>query len=116
MAEAIRFMRQNPQRSLELALRKFVFYWGMDITHPKARNPLYWGSWAVVFPLFLIGLLESRHQWQRYTLFHLYFALETTTAMVFFVLARYRVFVEPFVLLFAAEGGGCIINRYWRRG
>jgi 4-amino-4-deoxy-L-arabinose transferase-like glycosyltransferase len=108
MQEALSFMKRNPGKVLVLGLRKFMYYWGhywgIVFMYPQANSPAYWLPWFVVLPFFIIGIVITFRNWKKYLLLYLYFGLSTLTVMVFFVIPRYRLFILPLVLLFAAHG------------
>lgn len=106
--EAIMFVKNNPGKALALALRKIVFfwgyYWGINFTYPGAASPLYWLPWCLIVPFFIVGLVLSLKEFGKYTLFYIYFMISSITAMVFFVIPRYRLFILPLVFPFAVHG------------
>ncbi len=109
---AISFMKDNPIRSfVVLPIRKFLYYWLLDITDPLAKHPLYWVPWFVVLPFFIIGIFYSLADYDKYLIFYIYFVVATGISMIFFVLPRYRLFIEPFIILFAAYGFFEILKR-----
>jgi 4-amino-4-deoxy-L-arabinose transferase-like glycosyltransferase len=101
--EALRFMRENPGAVVRLALVKFVYLWWRDPTHPVSHHPAYYIPWALLLPLFLVGLTQRlgfllrREPWVLYL-----FACQTAICMVFLVQPRYRIFLDPLILTLAA--------------
>lgn len=113
LEEALDFIRANPERSLALAFRKFLFFWGFDPTHPGSSHPVYVGIWFLTLPFFLVGLFWSiRSCWKRFSLFYLLFIVETAKAMGFIVLPRYRLLLDPFILILSAQGILVAKNRF----
>lgn len=105
---ALAAIREDPWRSVRLALRKFMFYWGyywgIDLTYPAARSPAYWLPWFLLLPGFAIGLVATRRDPRRYALLYIHLGLSTLIVMVFFVIPRYNLFVLPIVIPFAVHG------------
>ena len=104
MQRTLQYIRENPGRIARLAMAKFFWYWIGDFTDPKARHPLYFLPWFVILPFFLIGLWQTRRKPFFFSLFYLYFGVSTAVGMVFFVLPRYRMFIEPLVIMVAVYG------------
>jgi len=104
MRAALASIRRDPLAVLSRAGKKFVFYWayywGIEFTYPGATSVFYWLPWFLLLPLFVTGLWQTRHDFRKYLLFYIYFFMGTTTAMVFFVIPRYRLFILPFVFPF----------------
>ncbi len=104
LAEALTFMREHPARSLALVPHKLFYYWIVDLNHPQSRHPLYWLPWAVYGPLFVLGVVLSLGRRPRPWLLYLYIITGSVLVSIFFVLPRYRLFIEPFIVAFAAHG------------
>jgi len=101
---ALGHIATHPWKTVKMTLIKFFYFWGIDITYPLARHPLYWASWIVAFSLAILGLIRAFKERIRASLFYLYFGFYTGIEMMFFVLPRHRMFIEPFVLVFSAYG------------
>lgn len=118
---ALAQMQRDPLGVVRLAAKKAWLLWGhfggARIHYPGAASPLFWAPWLVVLPFFLLGLwhdgrLAGPLGRDRAVLW-LYLLVQTAITMGFFVLPRYRVFLLPAVLLFAASG---IVRLASRRG
>lgn len=106
---ALREIAADPLRSLRLAARKAWLLWGhfggRDIAYPGAESPAFWVPWLLVLPPFVAGLwYAARTPDRRRWLLVGYLGVQTVVAMAFFVLPRYRVFLLPVVVLYAAYG------------
>lgn len=105
LTTALQFMREHPKREVVLTLKKVLYFWTIDFNHPKARKFLYWSPTAVFLLLFWIGMVRARRGLLTdFLLFSIYFSTCTLFAMVFFVLPRYRMFIEPLMAVFVADG------------
>jgi hypothetical protein len=105
LESAIDFMRHNPARSFViLPARKFPYYWLVDTASASAHHPLYWGPWAMLLPAFLIGIFFSLRNLRPFLLPYLLCFMSTATSMISFVPPRYRMVIEPFVLIVAVFG------------
>lgn len=99
-ALALQFIRDNPGRFLGYAVRRVRVFWGA-YAHPVHR-----AFWYVVGSLFVLGFVlvwrQRTADWREMSLLTL-LILQTMSLVVFFAsMPRYRVPIEPFVLLFAA--------------
>ncbi len=102
--EALQFMRTHPMREAELALRKFVYFWTIDWNHPKARHVAYLLPTLAMVALFWRGVFVNRNLLLgRYLLMTVTLVFTNLTALIFFVLPRYRLNVEPIMIPFAAS-------------
>ena len=126
LRKAISFIKTNPGENILLTFKKFIFFWTIDPTYGPdiaslsgrkggSKHPLYIIPWLTILPFFIIGLVSTRYQPKKYSLFYLYFTLSTVVAMVFFVLPRYRLFIEPFIIIFATHGVMICYDRFFRR-
>lgn len=125
---ALDFIKQNPGTALALALKKCILFWTFDPTYGTneakmtgrlkggSTHALYLAPWFVVLPLFVIGLIITRNRARELSLFYLYFGVSTLVAMIFFVLPRYRLYVEPLILPFAATGLAFLWDAFAGRG
>lgn len=123
--QALTFMRENPMQTLGLALRKASYFWGPhEISSDKVFELEKRHSWFLRFlppfwvflPLAVAGLVffaASRRAavlraeiqpeaWRVLSLVLAFVAVSFATHLLFFVVARFRVPVIPFVLLLAA--------------
>jgi 4-amino-4-deoxy-L-arabinose transferase-like glycosyltransferase len=105
LGEALDFMRSHPGEEVVLLGKKFFYYWTFDMHHPKGANPAYWIPTMGLIGLFWVGVVTQRRELlPRYSLFVTYIVFSMTLALVFHVLPRYRMFVEPLMVPFAATG------------
>jgi len=110
--------RQDPAAFLKLQLRKIRLLLGGDeifrnqaIYPARSDSPvlrvLLWKCpgiafpWGVLLPIALIGLAVA---WKRAPLLGWILALDALANVAFFITARYRVPMVPFLAIFAAEG------------
>lgn len=101
---AVDFIRSHPATELRLALRKLFFFVLFDPTHAKGRSVSYW------LPSLILTVLAGYGAWvRRRTLFRQYLPLTATVAVaivlsiVVFALPRYRITIDPFLVIFAAN-------------
>jgi 4-amino-4-deoxy-L-arabinose transferase-like glycosyltransferase len=105
LQEALQFIRTHPREEIILLGEKFVYYWTFDMHHPNTLRPGYWVPALLLVALFWTGVvLERRKLFASYYLFVTYVLFSMTLALVFHVLPRYRMFVEPLMIPLAAVG------------
>jgi 4-amino-4-deoxy-L-arabinose transferase-like glycosyltransferase len=144
--EAVGFIRENPGKALRLTGRKVLLFWGpWEVPHSKmvqeardasgvlARIP---GNFPLVVALFAAGVLLAfwdararraaaraeraslEARWEVSVLVLLFVLAWFVSIVPFFVTARYRVPVIPFLLVFAAYAlvriGEFAAARDWR--
>jgi 4-amino-4-deoxy-L-arabinose transferase-like glycosyltransferase len=114
VGQGLAYIRENPVAWLRLEARKLALFlnateiWNnrsIELSRPFSwvlRLPLL--SFGAVAPLALLGLAATARDWRR--LFPLYamIAVYLASALLFFVLSRYRVPVVPVLIVFAACG------------
>lgn len=102
---AISYMKDHPKRIFKLAGRKFVEFW--KVTSPNVlfrQNLISIFSYGIILFLFCIGVFLSIKQWQKPILLILMIIYYTLIHMIFPVTVRYRLPIEPFLIVFAAYG------------
>jgi Flp pilus assembly protein TadD len=113
---ALAFIRSDPLAWLKLLGRKFALLWNrsemLDTesqeTHAEWSTPLRLGGrlghFGVVVPLALLGLLVTWPLRDRLWVIYGIAAAYAASVVMFYVFARYRYPLVPFLLLFAAAG------------
>ena len=113
--QVLNFARTQPGRWLKLLARKFVLTWNAteisdtedQYTYAHWSWPLAPGSiWnlGVLAPLAALGIWITAADWRRLWVLHMMLALYTGSVVLFYVFARYRFPIVPFLVLFAAAG------------
>jgi tetratricopeptide (TPR) repeat protein len=110
------YIASHPGDWLKLMVRKFALAWnGMEMMDTEDQYT--YASWStllrltgyinhfgILAPLALLGVVLTWNQRGRIWLLHLLLALYTASLVMFYVTARYRYPMVPFLLLFAAAG------------
>ncbi len=112
--KGIEFCRREPGRCATLVWNKFIFFWNR---HERANvESLYFHrrfggilslplvGFGLLAPFGLLGLLTSSSRWKSLILLYGGVAAYLGAALVFYVLARYRLPVVPFLAPFAGIG------------
>lgn len=104
-ADALAFIRANPERVIELSGYKALYAWWFDPTSAAARSILYRVPWVVTLVFFALGALHRlfvarRVDWLMWAIL----LVSTLLQMLFFVVPRLRYPVYPIVFVFAGYG------------
>jgi hypothetical protein len=101
---ALKYIQTHPKRELELVFRKLWIFFVFDPAHPKSRNPIYW------LPSLLLTTLAVHACYRRrqgifvshiFPLISIIFTLAVT--VVVFALPRYKMAIDPFIIVLAAS-------------
>lgn len=110
--EAVKSIKQEPGRYLNLLLRKIALFWGrwdvpnnIDYETVKRyssllRNPLL--SFGLLAPLGLTGAFLSLAWIRKAFLLHLFVVVYSLSVVAFFVVGRFRLPMAPFLMVFGA--------------
>jgi len=116
---AIEYIVQNPHRFLELAALKFVRVWQFWPANDAYRNLgviiVSVASFVPVVLLAGIGLLTSRRRLRQLSPILLFAVGYTAVLMILVGTIRYRLAIEPFLIIFAGSGAASLINRWISR-
>lgn len=112
VGEGLAYIRENPAAWLRLEVRKLaLFFNGTEIWNNRSievSRPFSWVlripllGFGAIAPLALLGLATTAREWRRLFPLHAMIAVYLATALLFFVLSRYRVSVVPVLIVFAA--------------
>jgi hypothetical protein len=113
------FVRESPGRSVLLSLKKVAEFWGPkpDATSTGAANggdAKDWISVATYGPVLLlamIGALLARRQFLHLSPIYAYAAIFTAVYAVYLPTTRYRLPLDFFLIIFAAYGLKCGLDR-----
>ena len=101
------YIRAHPGHFLRLAGAKFVRFWRLwpHAEHVGRATAAIGG--ATFIPLLLLaiyGTVRSRERWRPVLLFFALFGYYTALHMVFMAITRYRVPLEPYLIVLAGHG------------
>jgi tetratricopeptide (TPR) repeat protein len=111
--QVVTFIRTQPGRWVRLLGRKLVLTWNAteisdtedQYTYARWSWPLRIGNvWhlGVLAPLAALGVWITAPDWRRLWVLYLMLAFYGATVVLFYVFARYRFPIVPFLMLFAA--------------
>jgi len=104
-ANAVRFIRENPWRFAQLCLIRFIQFWKVYSPRvPFSNSLIVIASFGVALPFFLIQVI--RLGWRRGPEMLLLFIIlcQTGTHMVYTSIVRYRIPIEPLIVVMAITG------------
>jgi tetratricopeptide (TPR) repeat protein len=111
----LEWFRDRPKDAIALVFRKFVFFWnGFEISNERdlrdqARRftpilGVFLTQWTVLLPFALLGLVRTGLRSRPRALLGGLLGAQMLVVIAFFVCARFRVSVVPWLLPFAAAG------------
>lgn len=117
MKEAgIKWIRENPTDWIILEFRKLKRFFSFTFYAPSFDkwyyNLISIMSYGVIFILFLYGLFKYRSYFWHYSPMLLYFILLTGVHLVFIASIRYRLPLEPFMIIIASAVVFSILKRF----
>lgn len=112
LREGLRLLVGDPWRSIRLAWAKLLAFWGF-YPEDAGRMEKWIGlcSYGPVLGLALWGMYVGRDRWRDGLLFYLFFAAFSLVHMVFFGHVRFRLPMDPFLIVLA--GGGLVSVGEW---
>jgi hypothetical protein len=109
--EGLRFIHDEPGRFLALTARRLLYFWWFRPGAGSGQSPYppYWVlAYQLVYGAVLVaagvGVWAARAAWRRLWPIYAFFVSLTAVCSVFFVHTRYRMILEPFLLVLAAHG------------
>lgn len=104
MREALAYIVSHPWREVYLAGQKLRLFWSFDPNHEKAAQPLFWLPSVALSVFAGIGLFVGmKPPFRDLSPVLVSIAFATLTSVVFFVLPRYKIAIDPFLCVFAAN-------------
>jgi len=115
LRKALSDIRQDPARWIGLMFRKTYYF--LNATEIPSNQPLttYWNYYSgplkflqfnvfgVLLCLFVMDILINRRNWKRYLLVYAFMAAYAVSVILFFVTARFRIPLLPFLIMFASH-------------
>jgi len=101
------YIRKNPLLYCQRALNRFGRFWAL-FPHKKYYSYSFWlGSGVIYIPLFLlafVGALFAKEKQKDCSLFYFLFLSQTIVNMVTRACIRYRLPIEPYLIILATFG------------
>jgi 4-amino-4-deoxy-L-arabinose transferase-like glycosyltransferase len=103
--DAIRFIIENPYRFAELCFIRFVQFWKLYSPRVPLINSIgVIASFGLILPFFVIQLVRRSWRPGPEMLFLFIILCHTSVAVVFGSILRYRLPIEPMILVMAIQG------------
>jgi len=109
---AVSFIRTHPRQDAVLVLKKLFIFFVYDPSHEKGRNLAYWLPSVLLTVLAIWGAVLRGRKLIREDIFLIVsILLSITVSIVVFALPRYKIVIDPFIIIlvanvFAANGLG----------
>ena len=101
------YVKRNPLLYCRRVINRFTRFWGV-FPHKKYYPYLFWlGSGVIYIPLFLlvfIGILFAKEKQKDCALFYFLFLSQTIVYMATRACIRYRLSIEPYLIILATFG------------
>ena len=94
----------HPGRFRELTLQRIAYFWWLDPTNPLASSLVYVLPWAFLLLFAVVGILTSLHQWRGVLPLYLVLISMSLPYTLTVVESRFRMPLEPNVMVFTAQG------------
>ena len=112
LSQAFAYIRSQPMDWGKLMLRKLALTFNRReavdtesieayVEYSYVLRILFWMSFGVVFPLGVLGVWITRHDWRRLVVLYAMVAGFGASVVLFYVMARYRYPIAPMIMLFA---------------
>lgn len=115
--KAVENIIADPLNYLKITAKKFIFFWSQPVGQKLiARRSAALGNFLLIFHilllvLFIFGIVKSRLFWKKhlmvYALIFYFMILHVGTAPE----PRYRLPIEPFMILFAVQAVFCFLKK-----
>ncbi|OYD14494.1 hypothetical protein CH330_08560 [candidate division WOR-3 bacterium JGI_Cruoil_03_51_56] len=121
LGQGLEFWKQSPGEAIKLLFRKcYLFLAGYEIANNRDiyffshftflkflifAVPFLQFPFGLLLPLAIVGVVLLRKSWRRFLPVYLFISGYSLSFIIFFVTARYRMPLIPFLLLFASSGG-----------
>lgn len=102
--EALAYIGSHPWREVILAGQKLRMFWGFDPNHEKGSQPLFWLPSVVLSVFFGLGLfIGAKPTLRELSPVLVSIAFGMLTSVVFFVLPRYKIAIDPLLCILASN-------------
>ncbi|HKO42658.1 MAG TPA: glycosyltransferase family 39 protein [Pyrinomonadaceae bacterium] len=116
--KALDYIRQHPQETAVRAFRKVAagFSWTLNPRRERFVQVVYFLSYVPVLLMAIAGAWLARRRWRDYGLIAGLFLSFIIVTAIFFAHTSHRVFLDVYLIIFAAYAFHRIVQRYGGRG
>ena len=113
---ALNFIRTHPREEAMLSLKKLFAFFVFDPRHEKGRHAVYWLP-SILMSLFAIwgAVVRGKKLLMQDLLLVLSILFAVAVGIAVFVLPRYKIVIDPFIIIFASTGL-CGLFATWKIG
>jgi len=102
--EAVAYIISHPWREMILAGQKLRIFWSFDPNHEKAAQPAFWVPSVTLSVFSAMGLfIGAKPPLREMSPVLVSIAFATLTGVIFIVLPRYKIAIDPFLCIFASN-------------
>jgi hypothetical protein len=102
--EAFAYIGSHPWREVILVGQKLRIFWSFDPYHEKAAQPLFWLPSVILSVFFGMGLfIGANPPVHELSPLLVSIAFAMVVSVVFFALPRYKIAIDPFLCILAAN-------------
>lgn len=112
--KAIEYIKSNPDKLLRLEILKMAFYWSV-FDWEVIRGGQFNISYGFMLPFFLGGIIFLCKKWYSLKFLYLPIIYFQLTALIFYGSPRFRITIEPFIIIFAAFSIVWFFNKFANR-
>jgi len=104
--KALEFIKKHPHIFLRLAVMKLKRFYNIEFNNKNLRksklNYISIFSYGIIFILFLVSIILNRKNWRKLSVIYILFIYFTLLHMIVIASIRYRLPLEPFMILLAS--------------
>ncbi|MFH1478582.1 MAG: glycosyltransferase family 39 protein [Candidatus Omnitrophota bacterium] len=112
--EAVKHIREHPDKVMKLVPLKILFFWSIFDWETLGGEGVYNFSTAFILPFSILGLIFLRKSFKRLTALLIPIVYCNLLAVVFSGLPRFRLPIEPILIIFAAYSMTYLYYRFSR--
>ncbi len=112
--EALKYIKNNPAHVLKLEILKTVYFWSV-FDWEIIGNGIYNFIYGFIMPFFVFGIFINSKRFKELMPIYLPIAYSFFIALVFYGSPRFRLPIEPYIIIIAASGMVCFIQRFSKK-
>lgn len=101
--EALKYIKNNPMRVLKLEVLKTAYFWSV-FDWEVIGNGVYNFMYAFIAPFFVLGIFANSRRFDELMPLYLPIVYSFIISLVFYGSPRYRLPIEPYIIIIAAAG------------
>ena len=110
--KALDYIFKHPKVVARLIVMKFAFFWSPFDWYFFGSKGVYNYHYGFIFPFSLLGIFLCSRRWKEYGLLYLPVCYFTSISLLFHIEPRYRMPIDPFLIIFASYGLFHLFQKY----